>query len=146
MKLKKIVLIFINLLLILTSCDNTSEKIDGATYFTNEEDFVIFQDEAYTNLSKLVRHEVYILNDEMNVEFYFKKNTPKDEVDRAVAAATNLFVLRVNSPFIRTPYQELNLGETKLEWNKTLIRAYEGKELIEEQHFEKLKLVYTFKK
>lgn len=144
------VLILIISILVISSCnnievDNKAEKINGAKYLTDSHAYEMYKDEKTYSLINLISHEVYILEDAINIDYYFDKDVTKVQIDKALSSAINIFVLRVNSPLSESPYQDLNYGTNRIEWNKTFIRIYVNEKLTAEESYVKLKHIDSFK-
>jgi len=117
-------------------------KVEGSVYYTDSRAQVLFKSEDFYSLKSLKGHEVYLINETINIDFYFDDEADDHQIDNARSFALVTFALRHASNYGESPYGFLLLGEQSIEWKKTACRIYVDDKLnIEEIYDENGKIV-----
>ena len=99
-------------------------KVEGSVYYTDSRAQELFKSETFYSLKSLKGHEVYLMNEIINIDFYFDDEADDHQIDNARSFALITFALRHASSFGESPYGFLLLGEQSIEWKKTACRIY----------------------
>ena len=97
------------------------------TIFTEESAARLFLDEW--GLHDLMQHDVYLIDNEMNVDFWFSEAADVYQVDSARNFSIRNFLLRQPYTMGRTPYDRL-ARNLRISWETTSFRIFLGGELI----------------
>ena len=109
------------------------------TNFTEESAAVLFLEEW--SMHDLLQHDVYLIDSEMNVDFWFSEAADVHQLDRARNFSVRTFLLRQPYTMGRSPYDRLarNLG---ISWETVSIRIFlDGELLHHDRYDENLNLI-----
>lgn len=104
---------------VISPVQNTNNA--DALYFT-EKDAGKSLKEIYS-LEHLNRHEVYMIDDKMNIDLYFNDGIERKEIENSRIFIIKIFVVQATSKYgTPIPYQQLILSKVK--WDKTSSRIF----------------------
>lgn len=103
----------------------------NAVVYTDDESVEMLKSESYYSLKDLTRQEVYIIDEELNADFWFSENAAEHQLDSARSFALTRFALKSGKGAFMGPgpYAEI-LGDKSASWNKVNCRVYVDGELV----------------
>jgi len=117
-------------------------KVEGSVYYTDLRAQELLKSRDFYSLKSLKGHEVYLINETINIDYYFDDEADDHQIDNARSFALVTFALRHTSNYGEFPYGFLLLGEQSIEWKKTACRIYVDDKLkIEEIYDENGRIV-----
>ena len=104
--------------------------LEAVIYTDNEEALELFLDEMQWNMPDLLQQEVYLVGEEINIDFWFSEAAGEAQMDAARSFAITTFVLRQTHFLGASPYQSLILAHEDVTWTTVSCKVYRGSELI----------------
>ncbi len=103
----------------------------NAVVYTDEESVAMLRDEGQYAMTDLVRQEVYLVDGELNVDFWFDEGVKQNQIDSARSFVITRFVLRSGQgAFLGAgPYTDI-IKNKEITWKTVSCRIYTGDEQV----------------
>ena len=111
---------------------------DNAVVYTDESAARQFSEEEQWGMLDLLQHEVYLLDDEININFWFGEMANNYQVDRARNFVIRTFVLRRPYTMAPQPYDRM-ARNMAIRWDTVSSKVYlDGDLLFHDRYDENL--------
>jgi len=118
---------------------NTVSKNPNTIDLTEEQSTEMFK--YMYGMSNLNHQNIYLLRNELYIEFYFDKTATESEIDSARSFALVTFALGKSSPYGEFPYMSLvDKAHKQISWDKTICTIYKNNKKIWYEKYNGVKL------
>ena len=103
--------------------------------YTDESAAIQFAEEEAWGMLDLLEHEVYLLDGEININFWFSEAATNVQVDRARSFVIRTFLLRRPFQLGRQPYDRL-VRNMNINWNTLSSKIFLDGELVHHDRYD----------
>lgn len=121
---------------VLSKGNDDVNKIENATYYTDDRAQELFMKSGNYNFENLNSHDLYKIDDTLYIDFYFSKEATKKQLDDARVFALSTFVFKFLPPSEESPYMIFNTDERPTQWVRVTCRIYIDDKLNSEDKYD----------